>query len=70
MSDATATYHDYAGRSRSKTSLLRRIIRLVSIFRAAPRPLSMSDFSDRDLADLDLRRHHIVRVDPREMRLF
>jgi hypothetical protein len=70
MSDATATYHDYADRSRSKSSLLRRIIRFVSIFHAAPRPPSMADFTDRDLADLNLRRHHIVRVDPREMRLF
>ena len=69
MSDATATYHDYADRSRP-SSLLGRIVRMLTFFRSAPRPASMADFTDRDLADLNLRRHHIVRVDPREMRLF
>jgi hypothetical protein len=44
--------------------------RLAAVFRLPRRPLPAADLTDRQLADLNLRRTDVAQIDPRQVRLF
>ncbi len=46
------------------------VARFGAFLRSKPTRLPVADLSDRDLADLNLRRADVAPIDPREVRLF